>query len=1244
MGSGAARPGGGVLANVIPTLEAVGRCVLLVAQAFTFNAKAVATAAVRAVHQLAIVAVEPLMAKACAISADAVVGAVVLAVFERAVQARVAIVAQACVVGLAVSMPGAMVGTLTIGAVGAAEARRATANPTVTEAAALAIVRAANEGAVGSGPTREAVAGAVVAVAIVGAVIFAGQQGAVKAGVPFVADAGVVFAHPVQRALVRAARGCAVLTLVTGGAHAATIVAVTVAAAILGASAEGAGRPTPPIVADAAALLVLALAAAKCTACGAPRDRAVGRGPTWLAVADADIASPVAAAVIGAKWCNRAELTLEAFEHVGLVAVSKMCGAIAHAVLGRNAFAVLANGTDGALAARAIPALLASANARRGVAGPVARAGVGADALGAVVALPTLAALAGVWCDALAVVAAVCVTHRAGAVNVGPASLAFADVGCDAGAVVAAASCLSGADGGETVVPGPPLGAAAKIWRDANTVGRAVLVALGDLAGVALPAVEALAVVGVLGGEVGNLEGGGILGGRVAKSSIESSRANVDRDTAANLEPTRGNLGVGSVGDLEEGQRGAGDLWIIGQHLGDIAGGLLLKGIHVLVALFTKVNRRVLIGRVARVVGHAYSVSGAVVGANAVGARRSLPAFVAHAHTLRNAFAISMALVVAVWLRAIVPEPALVALAGHCADAVAVARAHLAGQHGLRASVADGDVALRSLPALPATANAVHAVTLVGAVSRAVGGLAVCARVALVAVAGEGCNAQPVSGAVVGAGGLIAVLALVPGCAVRAVITRKVACAVADSGRLHANAMEACAVVRAQCTRAVQAREALVADARAIGVAFAAVGAVAWAALEGAVDTVRHGIALAASGVEAGSCLRAVVRAHRCLAEASSPAKVAFACSLGAISVVVAIVLAGRLLGIAELAGDAMDDGSLVGARAHALVWNLAATAGLEAGLGASHLITNRPAEPGEAVAGGIFVIASSMLRAVVLALVEFAFGTMPLGFALALARTNASSVAGAVTSANWDAAVGSGPGGVALARSVDALALVVALGVVEDQASETVASGAVVLGVALADAREDAFSIVVAVGGAVGNIAGAALPSAVAAAEAVRFAKTTPVAILLADANGAARTAPALLALTFALHAFSVVVAVVCAGWREDLGGLLASKPGPALLALAQAWMQALATIGAVVETHGLVAGVSDPASKALAEVAVLVVHAFAVHACAANDSGTVDASKALVAGTDSGLEAFALVAAVLGADGGFAVVACPA
>lgn len=135
----------------------------------------------------------------------------------------------------------------------------------------------------------------------------------------------------------------------------------------------------------------------------------------------------------------------------------------------------------------------------------------------------------------------------------------------------------------------------------------------------------------------------------------------------------------------------------------------------------------------------------AVIGTNAMRTSDSLPAGIANAHIFSDAFTVSVALVVAVRFRAIIAVPALVASASVCTHAPAVTRARLAGQQSRSASTADWNGAPVALPAWVASAISVKAVSVVGAVVRAIVGVAVASRVPLLAVAGERSNTRTVS-------------------------------------------------------------------------------------------------------------------------------------------------------------------------------------------------------------------------------------------------------------------------------------------------------------------------------------------------------------------------------------------------------------------------------------------------------------------------------------------------------------------
>lgn len=107
---------------------------------------------------------------------------------------------------------------------------------------------------------------------------------------------------------------------------------------------------------------------------------------------------------------------------------------------------------------------------------------------------------------------------------------------------------------------------------------------------------------------------------------------------------------------------------------------------------------------------------------------------------------------------------------------------------------------------------------------------------------------------------------------------------------------------------AVAAVEAGITLAHPSGQATTTIRAVPWATLQAAISAVSQVVALASPWVKALPCLRAVVGANGDLANLPLPAKVAFAPSRRAVTVVAAVLRAGNAVrGVAELLGEVVD-------------------------------------------------------------------------------------------------------------------------------------------------------------------------------------------------------------------------------------------------------------------------------------------------------------------------------------------------
>lgn len=242
--------------------------------------------------------------------------------------------------------------------------------------------------------------------------------------------------------------------------------------------------------------------------------------------------------------------------------------------------------------------------------------------------------------------------------------------------------------------------------------------------------------------------------------------------------------------------------------------------------------RRVIHDGVGGVRGHADTMSTAVLRTYTVSTSRSLPARIASASILCHTLAVAVALVITMRLRTVISGPTLVAFTEICTDATTMSRARFSGENGSASTEADGNRTHLASPSLPATANAIQAVPMVGAVVVTVVRLAVSSGPASFTMASHRSYAESVSRALMGARWLVTMLSFEPESAVRAILTGEMAGTLADTRGRHASSVRAAAVPRAMCLGAVLSVKTEVAFTIAVLVALTTVGAISWAALE----------------------------------------------------------------------------------------------------------------------------------------------------------------------------------------------------------------------------------------------------------------------------------------------------------------------------------------------------------------------------------------------------------------------------
>jgi len=204
-----------------------------------------------------------------------------------------------------------------------------------------------------------------------------------------------------------------------------------------------------------------------------------------------------------------------------------------------------------------------------------------------------------------------------------------------------------------------------------------------------------------------------------------------------------------------------------------------------------------------------------------------------------------------------------------------MSRANFACEEGLGSTIANRNGAFWSLVSLPAAANTINTIAMVRTVTWTVAGLTIKTCETLVTVACQWANTQSMSRAVVWACRLIAVLALVPICAVGAVVPSKVSSAMANTRGLHANTTGASTVVRADGFGTVVTIEPLVADACTIAHARPSCGTIIRATSSTTISTIGKYVTLTAPGEQANTSLGAVVWTNRDTTILSLPAQVA---------------------------------------------------------------------------------------------------------------------------------------------------------------------------------------------------------------------------------------------------------------------------------------------------------------------------------------------------------------------------------
>jgi len=152
--------------------------------------------------------------------------------------------------------------------------------------------------------------------------------------------------------------------------------------------------------------------------------------------------------------------------------------------------------------------------------------------------------------------------------------------------------------------------------------------------------------------------------------------------------------------------------------------------------------------------------------------------------------------------------------------------------------------------------------------------------------------------------------------------------------------------------------------------------------------------------------------------------------------------------------------------------------------------------------------------------------GSRPVFEAIANTGNSARSMTRAACRANWAAAVLADPASLALAKSVHALSLAIALKRTKVFASTLLTSGSVEGFSAIANTGHQAISDLVALSRAMGNTACFTFPPTKAATKSVNFAKSVIVTILLAHSGAAVASSPIVITLANSLNALSVVAA----------------------------------------------------------------------------------------------------------------------